>query len=212
MIGHVFDLISADVVARLASANVPALVDGAVLLGPENSPLVLSTAAPRITLVPIGGTITKKSPATPPFFSLTDPLYLASITEPWIWTDIQSWRADIAGVQYVDGAASSSLAANWDWAAAYLYVLIQSLTGLVEGTWKPDRYEWIDSKRGSTALGGFGRQIAFYFSTYAPVLLYNLQAPAPLAAPGLGLVPPPNTSTISITGGSAADSIVIDVP
>src|SRR5271169_1138647 len=106
-----FNLVSTDVLARLAAENMPALTDASVLLGPENSPTSIASASPRITLVPIGGSITKKAPGTPS--AITSQLqYQAMITQPWIWTDVQMWRADISGVQYVGGEAHSDLAQN----------------------------------------------------------------------------------------------------
>jgi hypothetical protein len=205
-----FDLVNANVLSRFAAQGLPALVDGAVLLGPENSPIQKTTASPRITLVPLGGSLTKRAPGTP--VPTSGPLYEASVTQPWIYTDVQQWRADVSGVQYVTGAAESDLRENWDWTSAMLYVLIQAITDLAEGSWKPIRYDWVDSQRGSTGLGGFGRQIAFYFEVLAPVLTYNLPTPVPLAQPGLGLLPGSSTGTISITAGSASDAITINVP
>ena len=207
------NMVSADVVARLASESMPPLVDSEVLLGPENTVPVMTSAAPRMTLVPLGGTLTKKSPQTPSAVT-SQALYQAMITQPWIWTDVQQWRADISGVQYTDGVAASDLAQNWDYTSAMLYVLIQSLWALGEGTWKPHRYEWIDSKASSGKLGGFGRMISFFFEVYSPVLLYNLQAPAALAGPGLGLLGTPNNAEVSIgyAGGTAADELTITTP
>lgn len=209
MILAFFDLVNANVLARFAAQGLPTLVDGAVLLGPENSPLQKTSASPRITLVPLGGTLTKRSPATG--LPLNGPLYQASITQPWIYTDVQQWRADISGVQYVSGTADSQLRENWDWASAMLYVLIQSLTDLAEGSWKPVRYEWVDSQRGSTGLSGFGRQISFFFEVLAPVLTYNLPTPAPLERAGLGMTAS-SAATIAITAGSSSDAITILVP
>lgn len=206
-----YTLVSADIVARLAAEGMPALVDGVVQLGPENAPGVQTSAAPRITFVPMGGTITKRVPATP---ALNSDAYRASITQPWIWTDAQAWRVWIAGVQYIEGAAESSLAANWDYASAMLYVVIQSMHELMEGCWKPSRYSWEDSKTASTKLGGFGRLIALDLEVYAPVLLYNLSAPAAVATPGLPLTPASSYGTIVIneSGGSGADAITITTP
>jgi hypothetical protein len=208
-----FNLLAPDVTARLAAESMPALSDpnGAVLLGPENSALVVASAAPRITLIPLGGTVTKKVPTTPAIVLPGQTAYRASITQPWIWTDVQQWRAEITGVQYVDGAAASDLVQNWDYTAAMFYVLIQSLTAMCEGAWKPTRYEWVDSKPNSGKLGGFGRMISFWFEIYTPVLLYNLQAPDAVAGPGLGLVTNPASldTTVNFASGSAADAITI---
>jgi hypothetical protein len=208
-----FNLLAPDVTARLAAEYMPALSDpsGAVLLGPENSALVLASAAPRIVLVPLGGTVTKKVPQTPAIVLPSQTLYRASITQPWIWTDVQQWRAEITGVQYTAGAADSDLVQNWDYTAAMFYVLIQSLTAMCEGAWKPTRYEWVDSKPNSGKLGGFGRMISFWFELYAPVLLYNLQAPDAVAGPGLGLIPDPSVAvgSVNFASGSAGDAITV---
>lgn len=208
-----FNFVSTDVVARLSAENMPALVDGAVLLGPENTVPVLTSAAPRLTLVPLGGTITKRVPATPSA-ATSQAQYQAMITQPWIWTDIQQWRADVCGVQYVTGTAESDLVQNWDYTSAMLYVLIQSLTALGEIAWRPIRYEWVDSKPQSGKLGGFGRMLSFFFEVNSPVLLYNLQAPDVLAGPGLGLLPASSHATIEIgyQGGSSTDLIEIVTP
>ncbi len=206
-----FNLLAPDVVARLAAESMPALADAAVLLGPENTVPVVTSAAPRITFVPMGGTLTKKAPATPAIVLPSQTNYRASITQPWIWTDVQQWRVDIVGVQYVAAVADSDLAQNWDYASAMLYVVIQSLTAMCEGAWKPSRYEWVDSRPSSGKLGGFGRMVSMWFELYVPVLLYNLQAPDAVAGPGLGLIPDPATidTTINFASGSAADAITI---
>lgn len=209
-----FNAISAGVVQRMTELGLPPLVDGAVLLGPENSPTVITSAVPRITLVPLGGTVTKRVPAAHNPVPLTDPEYQKLITQPWLYTDVQSWRADISGVQYVNSAADSDLKANWDWTAALLYVFVQTMTFLAEGSWKPGRYEWVDSKPTGTKLGGFGRLVSFWFEVNVPVLLFNLQAPAPLAGPALTILPQSATGTITanLTGGSTGDAIIIHVP
>ena len=207
-----FNLVAPDVSARLSAESMPPLADPSVMLGPENAPPVITSAAPRITLVPLGGRMTKRAPGTPPFDT---PGYKAVITQPWIWTDVQAWRADISGVQYTGGAAASDLKQNWDYCSAMLYVLIQSLTMLGEGAWLPGRYEWIDSRPSSGGpTGGFGRMISFFFEVYAPVLVYNLQAPDAIAQGGLGLIPTPAHATIAmnVVGGSASDAITIDTP
>jgi hypothetical protein len=206
-----FSFVAPDVSARLAAENMPALADPAVLLGPENAAPVVNSASPRITLVPLGGRLTKRAPATPPFGT---PAYAACITQPWIYTDVQAWRADISGVQYTNGVPASDLAANWDYCSAMLYVLIQSLTVLGEGSWLPGRYEWIDSKPQSGVLGGFGRSISFWFEVYVPVLTLNLQAPSAVAQGGYGLVPDPTDGIIHMNyvGGSSNDAITITTP
>jgi hypothetical protein len=114
-------------------------------------------------------------------------------------------------VQYESGVAVSDLVQNWDYTAAMFYVLIQSLTAMCEGAWKPTRYEWVDSKPNSGKLGGFGRMISLWFEIYTPVLLYNLQAPDAVAGPGLGLVTNPATldTTVNFASGSAGDAITI---
>ena len=208
-----FNAVNTDYVARLAAESMPALVDGAVMLGPENTVPVITSAAPRVTLVPLGGTLTKKSPQTPSTV-LNQAQYQAMITQPWIWTDVQQWRADIVGLQYTAGEPAPDLVQNWDYASAMLYVLLQSLWALGEGTWKPGRYEWVDSKPSAGKLGGFGRMICFWFEVYSPVLLYNLQAPDALAGPGLGLLGNPNNAEVSIgyAGGSSTDEITITTP
>jgi len=202
--------VATNYVARLASENMPALADPlGVLLGPENAPPVITSAAPRITLVPLGGNLTKRVPTTS-----VPSGYIPLITQPWIWTDIQQWRADIAGVQYVSGVADSDLQQNWDYAAAMLYVLIQSLHELCEISWRPLRYEWIDSKPSSGGpSGGFGRMISFFFEVHVPVLRYNLQAPAAIAGPGLGVTSSASATVgIGYSSGSGGDELTINIP
>jgi hypothetical protein len=208
-----FGLVAADVVARLAAQGLPALADGAVLLGPENSPQVITSAAPRITFVPLGGSITKRVPATPAP-PISSPLYQALITQPWIWTDEQAWRVDVMSVQYTSGVAAPDLKANWDYTAATLYTVIQSLHELQEKSWQPTRYEWADSKPGNTKLGSFGRLVSMFFTVYVPILRYNLSTPAAVAMGGLGILPQSAEGTIgmNLSGGSSADTITITVP
>jgi hypothetical protein len=203
----------AAIVAQLAAENLPALADTTVLLGPENAPKVIASACPRITFVPLGGKLTKRSPTTRILAHNAN--YQASIKQPWIWTDEQTWRVDMANVQYVAGVPADDLRANWDWTSAMLYAVIQSITLLAEGAWKPIRYEWEDSKPAATKLGAFGRMLSFWFELYVPVLLYNLQAPSAIATTGLSLVPGSThaTETINFASGSAGDAItIVNIP
>ena len=210
MIVDFFNAVSTDVVARMAAEGMPALVDSACLLGPENAPAVLTSAAPRITFVPMGGSITKRAPRQ----GFVTGAYQSIITQPWIWTDVQMWRVDIEGVQYASGVAASDLTANWDWVSAMMYVVIQSLTALCDGCWIPSRYEWADSKNRATTVSGFGRLLSMFFDLEVPVLLYNLPAPSAIAQPGLPLIPASAHGTIDIgyVGGPSGDEIQITVP
>jgi hypothetical protein len=209
-----FAFVASDYKNRLAAENMPTLADpnGLMLLGPENASPVITSAAPRCTLVPLGGRIIKKVPSTPPF---NTPAYKTVITQPWIWTDVQAWRADFQGVQYVGGQSQSALDQDWDYTAAMMYVFIQSMHELGEGSWLPSRYEWADSKpRAGGPTGGGMRMVSLWFDVYTPVLLYNLQAPDAIAGPALGLLPDPcsTETTINFASGSAGDAIEITTP
>lgn len=159
--------ISTDVVARLAAASLPALVDGAILLGPQHDDQHASP--PRIIFDPVSNTFDRRSP-TQPLGPSDSSSYKAMLANPWLLTDIKRFRVNIWGVRYVSGAPSTDPDQDYSYTEAMRDVLFQSLYALMGGNFIVGPGKWIDSLPTAPKLMELGRMFETTIDIATPVL------------------------------------------
>ena len=158
----VTDLVSAisdDVVARLAAAHYPALVDGAILLGGQH--LYEQSAAPRIVFVPTKIKNTPKDVTT--IDRTTDDAKLA-FQQRAIATDVLCFDV------HVWGQDTTVLDQDFDVALAYYQCIQQSLCALCEGCYHVADGTWTSGKPSGTQLVRAGQEYVFGLEIHTPVL------------------------------------------
>lgn len=218
MIYTLFQQWNAGIITRMSELALPTLVDldmssnPTCLFGPQWEAMSATSAAPRIIFTPVGGSLQQMAPATPAFMPAN--VYQASIDNPWAWTDLQEWKVTVYGVSYTSGQVTPDINVDWDFSAAMLYAVVQTFHAQMGATWKPTRYNWIDSKSTSTKWSGYSRGVELFYQVRVPVLTFTLQGPPALASTAYTNLPSSATGTADVffAGNSGADTIVIQIP
>jgi hypothetical protein len=157
----IVDLVSAisdDVIAKLAAAGYPALVDGKILLGSQH--LAELSAAPRVVFVP---TKSKFAPRDPTAKDLTSAEGRLMIQQRPIASEIVVFEVHCWG-------QSSTVDADYDITQALYQCIMMSLHDLCEGCYKVTDGKWTGSAGTATQLGRAGLEYVFGVEIATPVL------------------------------------------
>lgn len=178
--------ISDDVIARLASANYPALTDGKILLGRQHQ--YEQSAPPRILFIPTVSNFSGKDVFNSTETSLQR--QTRSILTDAITFEIRCW-----GV-----STPADPDTNFDVTQAYYQTIILSIQQLCAGNFSIGRGEWTESKLRNTQLDIYGREFVFSATFGTPILATLL----PLASSGFGGFPPGFNPSSSMVIGNGS--------
>ena len=189
--------ISADVVARLAAANMQPLVDGAVLLGPQH--VWENSSPPRIVFIP---TISSFLDEAPSAGVAPNGSYETSISTPWIWQENKRFHVMVWNCVFASGVCAPDPDGDWDATEALYRLLIQSLWALAGGAHKISGAFWRDARPDSPRITALGRMFEFDLDIFTTVPKDT--APLPFVPPGtIGEI------TVGYSGAASGDDIVI---
>ena len=157
--------ISSDVVAKLAAAGYPALVDGKILLGRYH--LAEASAAPRILFVPVASKFGPKDPTSPnpttvyPSAEVRRERQQRAIASEIVQFEVHCWGQD-------PSATDTDL--DFDFTQALYQVLLQSLHDLCEGCYHIDTGKWTTGAQGASQLERAGQEFVCVLGIATPVL------------------------------------------
>lgn len=150
--------ISDDVVAQLAAAGYPPLVESKILLGRQY--LNQQGGAPRIVFVPLGSEFQDKdqdfSPDVGTVASIRQQAQEPSIAKEWKIFEVHVW-----GV-----AVPADPDQDYDATEVYRDAVLQTCHRICSGRWSAKGGKWDDK----TLMIAFGRHYVFYLKLDTPVL------------------------------------------
>jgi hypothetical protein len=160
LITDTVDLISADVVARLAAASFPALVDGGILIGDEYP--AEQMAPPRVLFVPIGSSFPPKDTYAA---NATD--RLAEAASRSLITDAVMYEVHCWAARPIDSTDT-----KLDYSAcAFLYqMVIRSILLIAPGSNVIGAGKWTKGAR----MNRDGREFVFQLTLLTPVVEQTL--------------------------------------
>lgn len=178
----IVDAISADVVARLADANYPALSEGRILFGSEQVPT--ESAPPRIIFVPLRSVFLARDPTTAAVLSANrkySPEAQAQITNHTIGTDALVFQVRCWGMNPDRSNPETVRADDYDFTQVLYQAVLQSMQRLMPGNpvVPGNGGAWTDAKVPGDQSDILGRE--FVFETN-PI-------PTPILSELIGFVP-----------------------
>lgn len=180
---QIVSTISDSVVAGLAAAGYPALVDGKILLGREH--VAEQGAPPRIIFIPTRSTFGPRDPASAANVATNSSAYsperLAQVRQRSVATEFVTFEVRCWGAFNL---AAPDPAADYDVTQALYQQVVISTHLLTEGVYKLEGGTWSDE----TLIDVAGREFVFAITLATPVLDTLL----PLAPSNTRVVPTTN--------------------
>lgn len=157
------DYLSTDVIARLAAAGYPPLVDGAILLGMQH--VDEQSAPPRIVMVPAGSSYGPRDTYSNPTPARAVER-AAQIAQRSRLSDLQRWDVHFWGVT----ATGPDVRADFDSTQFLVHKFISALQDNVRGGFKLLGGEWTDQRPGESHLQLLGQRYVLSLEIWTPVL------------------------------------------
>jgi hypothetical protein len=189
--------VSADLVAAMALANYPPLVDGAIVLGRQH--VLEQYAPPRVVFIPTKSKFSARSVSTAaPFAGNPTPELLKEWQQRSIRTEEITFEVHVWGVSdTTQGEVNPD--ADFDATQLLYQAVILSVHKLTVGRYELLDGEWADQRAGATQHMKYGHEFVFGLRFGTPVLDLLLPlAPSGTAANSTTKFQPPDGSPAEV--------------